>query len=351
MRLPNLAAGLVIAVGGAAAGSFLTYYLNSAKPAQVEYRLRSTTLGDDEELQAVLPEVQLVIGDRNVSSITVQTVELEPIGSDFVEDMTVAMDFDRPIEILGPIRAKAPSVAHSIACEERGANLQHYQGPSPRPPVLGFVCVMRPINETGRYEVSFATTQSTTPRLSSTTPNVHLVDASTADSSSSIWQSIRGGVIILIVYGAVGLLVWTLLSTLPKLKGIAGQVSVSDVSVHKNEYGPGLVMEFRIRNRFYRKVECELQRVEMALEPGWACHIVPEEKKVAVGPTDSVRMRAVTISLPSKPPNGVMKTPSSFELMYSEPGRRPYPLKLSGTLGIGHDERGYLVESTWQDNV
>jgi hypothetical protein len=158
IKSPQLLAAVLC---GGLAGAVFTWFINRPKPTVVTYGVTTTTIGTDDTVKGLVPNLKIQIGSEEVPVIHTHVLEFAAQSGPYVERAELGIAFSRRVRLFGKILAQGPSPVHGISCRELET---------------GAICTISPLAPgSGTFRVSMAVNQKEIPTLTMAARNTELM--------------------------------------------------------------------------------------------------------------------------------------------------------------------------------
>jgi hypothetical protein len=170
---------IALATGGLGGAFFNAWWLN--RSTVVTYTVTTTTIGTDQRVKSLLPDIKIQVGNQELPLIHAHTVELRPQSGPYAERAEIALVFPPGVRLLSKAVTETASPLHRVTCNDL---------------VNGATCQIGPLLAgNGFFRVSFAATGTNdSPAVTMAAKGVQLAKAeavlaaSRADSYARIFR-------------------------------------------------------------------------------------------------------------------------------------------------------------------
>jgi hypothetical protein len=133
---------IALATGGLGGAFFNAWWSN--RSTVVTYTVTTTTIGTDQRVKSLLPDIKIQVGNQELPLIHTHTVELRPQSGPYSDRAEIALVFPPGVHLLSKAVTETASPLHKIGCSDL-AN--------------GATCQIGPLSPgNGFFRVSFAAT-------------------------------------------------------------------------------------------------------------------------------------------------------------------------------------------------
>lgn len=131
-------------------------------PYDFGYTITSTTLGADQRVKSLIPDIKIQVGNQDIPIVHTHTVEFRVQGGPYAERAEMAVVFPQNVRLLSKPLIETASPVHHMSCEDQVQN--------------SIVCHIDPLKaDDGFFRISFAATgANTSPTLSMAAKGVEL---------------------------------------------------------------------------------------------------------------------------------------------------------------------------------
>lgn len=166
ITITTVIAMIALLTGGLGGAFFNAWWSN--RSTVVTYTTTSTTLGADQRVKSLVPDIKIQVGAQEIPFIHLHTIELRPQSGPYAEKADIAIAFPPSVHLLSKAVVETATPLHKMTCTDATQNT--------------LTCQMSPVlARNGFYRVSFAVTADNTgPTISMVAKGVELAKTETA---------------------------------------------------------------------------------------------------------------------------------------------------------------------------